>query len=482
MPIRFYALVALVSCLVGSNAFAFPTLSELFLTPCRIIFAKARIFGEKEPPDAAAIRSMESEYEQLSAATLTATGSRFQKLSQNQANLRKRIEESRLEFMKADGYESLFYPKIPFEFYRDIVRLAIEEHPGVLAWKAAFIGKNKTDSSLAPLFEMITIVSAVEPEAFTKLVNLKYYRPSLRLIFDRFAEKLSENPLEPEAAAKKVKDEYSAKLAESVRNLIDFERLKQSYNVIVEGKLADSLDLGSDVYREIALAYRVIDGKLDISKLSAEDAQVLNDFARAFDHTFANPYKGTNAALRDGTMTFTEPVKFGFENAPIDAFIRNNEFRDRDPWWKPAKFSGTFTAATSGSPLKALYGNQAIREIYWPGASAKSSTLDNLPDLNRLRIAVNRSPDKNGVMQDRSLEVMYRDVDGNWNPFFYVKQEGVWVPMEEFMGKPKKESCGGCHANAAGKFSPRPPNIRATAESLIRSGYNPKIVPMLMQF
>lgn len=284
-------------------------------------------------------------------------------------------------------------------------------------------------------------------------------------------------------SASLVVERARARLDVSLLKLLDLPSLRACTECLTEEgsfTLSANVDPDGVLYSRASLALQVAeDSQLDLSQWTREDRDSLKTYASAVSHTLAQAYEGPNSLLK--TQRFRERVEPASEGT-LDFFITSSRYKIGSIWWTRAEEAGVFTAESSGSPLRRLYGSDAERRIYWPRLQSSGLSPESV-DLNSVRIAVNSAPDARGVMRDQSVEVMARDEEGEWQPYFYVVRDGQLIASPQFMGRPLRESCGQCHAaGPAGAFSPRPQVRRATRESLLESGYRQAIVDALMKY
>ena len=276
-------------------------------------------------------------------------------------------------------------------------------------------------------------------------------------------------------AARAIRREYAIKLADQLRGKFDFNALDDDIRTLSQNGLLplnDEQDPGGIIFARAVQARRIESLEPDLSELSARERTSFLALVEAAKKTEADQYDGHNHLLKSIQFADISPREM---RGPIDAFIVSERFKVGRMWWSTPEKVSNITAQTSKSPLRKLYGDQAIRRVYWGYTETGIS-------LGKFRVAVNLSPDASGVMQERSLEVFARDDAGNWQPFFYTKRGRHWVPSKTFMGDGVTVACARCHAGTNGAFSPRPPKIMKDRENLLQAGYNEQFVDELMKY
>lgn len=153
----------------------------------------------------------------------------------------------------------------------------------------------------------------------------------------------------------------------------------------------------------------------------------------------------------DGTDLFNP-----FFSGNIDQMVRAQRFRlssiggaDGSYWWRSSEF---IPGARSRSPLASVYAESAggienvRRQVFWPVRMDQSrGTTDFLTVFDRQRVVVNQTRNSAGEWVDSSIEVIARDANGNFVPFFYVKRGNEWVLSRTFRGEPVERACIACH-------------------------------------
>lgn len=226
------------------------------------------------------------------------------------------------------------------------------------------------------------------------------------------------------------------------------------------------------------------------------EAQTVRSLAASVDPSIDQLYTGRNAKLEE--WYYGEPSDASFQTVSLRDKIEQDHAPDKaGNWWirsfqtNPAtkESYATITAETSRSPLRSLYGEGSYRHPMWVrggGRAFYDGPNNPEPFLEEIRFALNY--DAQG--RARSIELLvWRD--GHWNPFFFVRRAGRWLPAKNFVdvqldeagrivgtpqkGKPIEESCIQCHAIAPGSnvLSPLPFFLK-TAADLEAVGYRDK--------
>ena len=187
-------------------------------------------------------------------------------------------------------------------------------------------------------------------------------------------------------------------------------------------------------------------------------------------------YTGRNQLLKE--WEFTEP-SFNFPfSGTIDDYIQVQRYKAGDVWWINPGIVADITTKNSRSPLKAMHGQKAFREIYWPNDG------NNEVDINQFRIALNcqGSPES---YSEKAVEIFFRNPDtGEAEPFMYIYDgqpgKGAWTPVKEIFGLPLKEFCVKCHQNKQGEMLAFPKLIFNSIKGISRSGYHSEFWNLLV--
>lgn len=147
-----------------------------------------------------------------------------------------------------------------------------------------------------------------------------------------------------------------------------------------------------------------------------------------------DPYSGHNQQLRE--IRFSEMpqkarrgwrtyITHGMEGT-IDDFIQRQRFKD-DLWWIE---SPPIREDTSRSSLLKNLGAGSYRRIYWPRTGASGHKPEqNIPHLSQIRISVAFDSQHN----ERAIELLAVDKNGQWQPFYYTQEDGRWTPEKNFL-------------------------------------------------
>jgi hypothetical protein len=166
----------------------------------------------------------------------------------------------------------------------------------------------------------------------------------------------------------------------------------------------------------------------------------------------------------------------------VDAFVQSRRFK-QSQWWVsshdsdyyPEQNLANVTSTTSRSPFLRACGENCGREFYWPRQP------DGDPDLSNTRIAVNwrpnqLAPNRPPIRRPESIEIIAKDKDGKWQPFFYAKMDTgdpynpMFLPQKAIKGVQVRDFCIKCHHDENGNFSPLPHFLK-TKEDLEAVGY-----------
>lgn len=229
-------------------------------------------------------------------------------------------------------------------------------------------------------------------------------------------------------------------------------------------------------------AFGILRRNPELKYLSEQEKAAVQKLAQVYEKTVDSFYTGANAKLR--TLNFSENPKFNSMSGSIDAFVKQERYRNIGaPWWTHSQDEGMteITDKTSKALPHELYpGQQFLRKIFW--LTRKGSEKE--PDLDTIRLARTTLADgREGV------EVLFHDpASGNWLPFFYEKMGGTWVPQQAVpkFGEPNtyvsvQERCMDCH-NRGGKLSPRPLQL-SKSEDFHAVGYKDEsLISKLLSF
>lgn len=223
------------------------------------------------------------------------------------------------------------------------------------------------------------------------------------------------------------------------------------------------------------------------------DSALVHQLADSIQPSLDALYTGRHALLEQ--VMFREPNVAGFRTRTLREMVEKAE--PQGPaigWWVRAPEINprtgvpfaTITAETSRSPLKSLYGAGSYRHPMWVSGGTwqyYDGPNNSEPFLEGIRFAANY--DAQG--RPRSVEMLYR-YEGNWEPFFFVRRAGMWLPARNFVdvnldengrivgevkkGRPVEESCIQCHATERGSGILSPlPHFLKTPQDLRDVGY-----------
>ncbi len=200
----------------------------------------------------------------------------------------------------------------------------------------------------------------------------------------------------------------------------------------------------------------------------------------------AIPGAQTLAALNQA-LTGTGMAIFGYgpdASAQIERLRTEGVTEDFfNNWWWRASTINNFSDITGRTSMSlaarlhnATYGRNWRRTIHWPVATNSGTARD--VDLAQVRVAVNEAP--NGM--PISMEMLVRDVKGDWQPLFFEREGSRWVYRSHIKGVPLVKACAECHSAQSrglwsrlwrpGKLRLTPaPSILKTTNDYLRVGY-----------
>jgi hypothetical protein len=196
-----------------------------------------------------------------------------------------------------------------------------------------------------------------------------------------------------------------------------------------------------------------------------------------FDATIDDLYQDSHTQLLK-VITFRELTGYKDDNKNIVKFVRKKRYM-ATAWWRSSSQDAVIvTSGThpSRSLLKSMVGEGGFRRIYWPvvGHSAHGNV-----SLNLIRIAVNYLSSG----EPHSLETIVKDINGNWQPFFFERIGGEWYPVSKIVENRKEtevsELCMRCHLQA-NRFSPRPRQMRDFEDFELEGYFNQTLINQLL--
>jgi hypothetical protein len=212
-------------------------------------------------------------------------------------------------------------------------------------------------------------------------------------------------------------------------------------------------------------AYGISRRNPDYRYMTATEKETVQHLAAVYQKTLEGFFTGDNAKLRE--LTYTE-VNAMPRSGTIDSFIQDHKYTAGSIWWVDGdpKFAQITEKTSRGLPRQLYAGQKFKRSVFWPTDKGERG----VPDVGTFRVATNKL--ENGK---ESLEVFFKDSNGIWQPFFYEKSGGTWVPLQKIRMPagnyvPVREACSSCHMGAGGNFSPRPRMLK-TEQDFRNVGY-----------
>lgn len=135
-------------------------------------------------------------------------------------------------------------------------------------------------------------------------------------------------------------------------------------------------------------------------------------------------------------------------------------------WWTTSQASSRITGRTTKSLAVTLHGKNVERVVYWP-------QKNRVPDIENVRVAVSYDGNKNPL----SMEMLVRDEELGWLPYFFTREGEVWVRQEKVLEESVERKCMSCHVSDGrgsipkGQLSPRPFFLK-TEQDFFNVGYS----------